>query len=221
MLSVVMRPIEPDSVLDALNWRYATKTFDSNRKIPDDTWSALEDSLVLTPSSFGLQPWKFLVVTDPSIREQLLPHAWGQRQVVDASHLLIMAVPRQVDPATIDRLIEDTARSRGTDPTSLEGYKKMIVGFVLQGMTVEQQKDWAVRQVYIALGQFMMAAALMGIDTCPMEGFIPADFDKVLGFEEKGLTTGVLCPAGYRADDDKYAAFPKVRYPKAELVEHL
>jgi len=213
--------IEPASVVDALKWRYATKAFDPSKKIPAETWEKLEDSLVLTPSSFGLQPWQFLVIDDPAIREQLLPHAWNQRQVVDASHLVVFAVPRSVDESVVDRFLQATADSRGIDVADLDGFRKMMVGFVVQGMNADQQKDWAVRQSYIALGQFMLAAALLEIDTCPMEGFVPAEFDQILGLEEQGRTTAVLCPAGYRSGEDKYAGFPKVRYHKADLVRHV
>lgn len=213
--------IKPSSVVDALKWRYATKAFDPSQKIPSETWEKLEDSLVLTPSSFGLQPWQFLVIDNPAIREQLLPHAWNQRQIVDASHLVVFAVPRSVDESVVDRFLQATADSRGADVSTLDGYRKMIVGFVVKGMNPEQQKDWAVRQSYIALGQFMLAAAMLEIDTCPMEGFVPAEFDKILGLEEQGLTTAVLCPAGYRSADDKYASFPKVRYEKSALLHHI
>lgn len=214
-------PVEPSHIVDALKWRYATKAFDPSRKIPAETWEKLEESLILTPSSFGLQPWQFLVIDDPALREQLLPHAWNQRQVVDASHLVVFAVPRSVDDSVVDRFLQATADSRGIDVSELDGFRKMMVGFVVQGMDAGQQKDWAVRQSYIALGQFMLAAAMLEIDTCPMEGFIPAEFDSILGLEEQDLTTAVLCPAGYRSGEDKYAIFPKVRYDKSELVRHI
>lgn len=214
-----MTPIAPNQLLDALNNRYATKAFDAAQKIPAGTWEALEQSLVLTPSSFGLQPWKFLVISDPGLREQLVQHAWGQRQVADASHLVVMLAKTSMGEADIDRLIHRVVDIRGGTADALASYKGMMMGSVTKA-TPEWIADWAKRQTYIALGQFMAAAALLGIDTCPMEGFVPAKFDELLGLAGSGYTTSVLCPTGYRSADDRYASLPKVRFAAAELIEH-
>jgi len=205
----------PADVLEALRFRYATKQFDAARKIAPETWSALEQSLVLTPSSFGLQPWKFLVITDGALRESLVPHSWGQRQVADCSHLVVMAVQKTVDEAYLDRFIARVAKVRGSSVESLAGYRKMMAGS-LSMMTTE----WAAKQAYIALGQFMLAAAMLGVDTCPMEGFLPDKYDEILNLSAQGLTTAVLCPAGYRAAGDNYAAVPKVRWDAEDVIEH-
>jgi nitroreductase len=216
-----METIPASQVVDALKWRYATKVFDSAKKIPADTWSSLEDSLVLTPSSFGLQPWQFIVVTDEDTKAKLLPVSWNQAQVTQCSHLLVFAVPTLVTEDDIDRLLQATADSRGEEVSSQDGYKKMMKGFIVDGMDSEQQKVWAIKQTYIALGQFMLAAAMVGVDTCPMEGFMAAKYDEILGLTEKGLTTAVVCPAGYRSPSDKYGKHPKIRYDKAKLIEHI
>lgn len=205
-------------LLSALNWRYATKAFDPSRKIPAETWAALQESLVLTPSSFGLQPWKFLVLTDSALREQLVPHAWNQRQVADASHLVVMAVKKELAVADIDAFLARIVEVRGGTADALAGYRQMILGSHSQGyMTTE----WAKKQAYIALGQFMAACAMLKIDTCPMEGFVPGKFDQILGLEARGLTAAVLCPAGYRSVDDRHAALPKVRFPLDAVIEHV
>jgi nitroreductase len=162
-----MTTLTPSALLDSLNFRYATKQFDPAKKIDPAAWAALEESLVLTPSSFGLQPWKFLVVTDAAVRESLVPHAWNQRQVADASHLVVMAVRKTVDEAYIDQFLARIAEVRSIPVESLAGYRGMMVGCL--GMMTP---DWAAKQAYIALGQFMLAAATLGVDTCPMEGFI-------------------------------------------------
>ena len=206
--------IPPAAVIEALTFRYATKQFDSARKIDAETWSALEQSLILTPSSFGLQPWKFIVITDAGLREQLVSHSWRQRQVADCSHLIVMAVQKSVDEAYIDRFVARIAEVRGVTAESLAGYRGMMTGSI--GM---MSPEWAARQAYIALGQFMLAAALLGIDTCPMEGFLPAKYDELLGLEARGLTTAVLCPAGYRAAGDKYADVAKVRFAADDVIE--
>jgi nitroreductase len=209
-----MPSLTPDALIEALNFRYATKQFDAAKKIDPATWSALEQSLILTPSSFGLQPWKFLIITDPAIREELIPHTWGQRQVADCSHLVVMAVQKAVDVAYIDKFIARSAEVRGVSVESLAGYRNMMAG-----ATGMMTTDWAAKQAYIALGQFMLAAAALGIDTCPMEGFIQAKYDEILGLESRNLTTAVLCPAGYRSADCKYATLAKVRWAADEVIE--
>ncbi|HAM72103.1 MAG TPA: NAD(P)H-dependent oxidoreductase [Verrucomicrobiales bacterium] len=214
-------PIPNEHLLSALRWRYATKQFDPGKKIPAPTWETLEETLVLTPSSFGLQPWKFLILQDAAIREKLVPHSWGQRQVADASHLVVMAVKTQITAGDIDAYLQDTARTRGIPVDSLAGFRKMLVGSILEGPISKQIPEWATRQAYIALGNLMTAAALLGIDTCPMEGFEPARYDEILGLGARGLTTAVLCPVGYRASGDKYATLAKVRFPRNQVVEHL
>ncbi len=204
-------------ILTALKWRYATKVFDPSKKIPADTWAALEESLVLTPSSYGLQPWKFIIVQDQDLREQLVGHSWRQRQVADCSHLVVMAVKKAFSLDDLDAFITRMTEVRGGTAEALAGFRKMIAGTQAQGyMTTE----WAKMQAYIALGQFMTSCALLGIDTCPMEGFVPAKYDELLGLESQGLTTAVLCPAGYRHADDRYASLPKVRFTNSDLIEH-
>lgn len=210
----------PDDLLSALNWRYACKVFDPTKKIPAETWAALEQTLVLTPSSFGLQPWKFLVIDDAELREKLVPHAWRQRQVADASHLVIMTVPKAVSEDYIDANIMRMAEVRGGTPDALIGFRKMVAGFRADLEAKGGLEQWAKLQAYIALGQFMLAAAMLGIDTCPMEGFEPAKFDEVLGLDAQGWTAAVLCPAGYRHADDRYAVLPKVRFEPKDVIEH-
>ncbi|MBV6497956.1 MAG: putative NAD(P)H nitroreductase YfkO [Prosthecobacter sp.] len=210
----------PD-ILSALNWRYACKVFDSSKTIPDETWNTLEQSLVLTPSSFGLQPWKFLVIQDRELRERLVPHAWNQRQVADSSHLVVLTVPKAVSIEHVDANIARMIEVRGGTADALAGFRKMVLGF-REGLEARGQlENWARLQSYIALGQFMLAASLLGIDTCPMEGFIPAKFDEVLGLEPTGYTTSVLCPAGYRSADDRYASLPKVRFEPKDVITRL
>ncbi len=203
-------------LITALNRRYATKVFDPAKKIPADTWAALEESLVLTPSSFGLQPWKFLIVQDQELREKLVPHTWMQRQVADCSHLVVMTVKKSLDIGDVDAFVTRMAEVRGGTADSLAGFRKMIAGIQSQGY---MSKDWAKMQAYIALGQFMTACALLGIDTCPMEGFVPEKYDEILSLEARGLTTAVLCPAGYRHGDDKYAVLPKIRFKTEDVIE--
>jgi nitroreductase len=216
-----MHVISESQLLDALKWRYATKHFDPARPITPEVWAALEDALVLSPSSFGLQPWKFLVVTDAAVREALVPLSWGQRQVAEASHLVVFAVKHPLTAADAHDHILRTAEVQGTPLEKLAGFEKMVAGFLEQPPYPLDLRAWATRQVYIALGNFMTSAAVLGIDTCPMEGLDPAGYDKVLGLEGSGYFTVVACPAGYRSEVDKYATMPKVRFSKDRVIGRI
>ncbi len=212
----------PESLLAALHWRYATKAFDPSRTIPAGTWATLESSLILTPSSFGLQPWKFLVITDPALKARLRPHCWNQSQVTDCSHLIVFCAKQELDEAYVDQFIGLTAERRGAPVEALKGYRDIIAASVLgEGAIASMLPEWAARQAYIALGQFMLSAAMLEIDTCPMEGFVPDLVDAELGLPERGLKAVVLCPAGYRSPEDKYATAPKVRWHASEVITPL
>jgi len=213
--------ITPEQLLAALRWRYATKAFDPRRKIPADLWSALEQTLVLAPSSFGLQPYRFLVVDEPGLREQLLPHAWNQRQVVDASHFVVFAAQTDLTEAEVDGYLSLIAQTRGVAVESLQGLRTMLATTVLAESFAPRRLSWATFQAYIALAQLMTGAALLGVDTCPLEGFAPADFDRLLDLRQEGLNAVVCCALGYRDPQDKYASMPKVRYPAGHLIRHL
>lgn len=214
-----MNPVSPEQLVARMEWRYATKAFDPHRTIPEPTWDALERSLVLTASSFGLQPWHFLVLTDRALREQLVPHAWGQRQVAECSHFLVLCHRRDTGQPEIDRLIARIQEVRGTPPERLSGLRKMMTDTLVSGPFRPVINEWAVRQVYIALGNFMTSAALLGVDTCPMEGFDAGRFDEILELPSRGLSAAVCCAAGYRLETDRYATLPKVRHPRSELIE--
>ena len=212
-------PISNDTLLAQLNWRYATKKFDPAKKIADADWAALEQALILTPTSYGLQPYKFLVLTDPALRAQLVPASWGQTQPVDCSHYVVFAARAGNTEADVDRHLARMAEVRGVATETLAGFKKILMGDVVHGARGQAALEWAARQAYIALGNFMTAAALVGVDTCPMEGFEPPRYDEILGLPAQGFHAVVACAAGYRAADDKYAALPKVRFSASELID--
>ncbi len=212
--------ISPDDLLAALRWRYATKKFDPARKIPEVTWDAIEETLILTPSSFGLQPWKFLVVADPGMRANLAGESWRQPQVTEASHFVVLTARTNLDTTDIDEWMARMGEVQGTGPETLAMIKGMIEGFA-QPMSHEMKHEWNIRQTYIALGQLMTAAAVMGIDSCPMEGFSPAGYDRLLGIEGSGYATVVACALGYRSDDCRGAATPKARFGRSRVIERI
>jgi nitroreductase len=212
-----MNTIHRDQLVKQLNWRYATKQFDAQRKITPEDWAALEEALVLTPSSYGLQPWKFMVVKDGATREKLVEASWGQRQVAEASHLVVFTVKSEIGEGDIEEYIERIAEVRGVARESLKGFRDMMVGALVQGMDASQQKAWAARQAYIALGNFLNSAAVLGIDACPMEGIEPERYDAILGLGAQGLST-VVVAAGYRHQNDPYAGLKKVRFPREKVL---
>jgi len=213
-----MQPIEGEQLLAQLNWRYATKEFDPARRISPEDWATLENALILSPSSYGLQPWKFLVITDQKVREQLFPATFNQRQVLDCSHYLVFAVRTAMTEEDVDRHVAQTAEVRGGTAEGLKRFRDVVVGDVVSGPRAAESHEWAARQAFIALGTFITSAALMGIDTCPMEGFKPNEYDAILDLEAKGLASVVCCAAGYRSATDKYATQKKVRFPREQVI---
>jgi len=215
-----MSSVPPETLLTQLKWRYATKKFDSARKIAPDLWSKLEDAVMLAPSSYGLQPWKFFVITDPAVRTKLHTASYGQSQILDASHLVVFAVKKSMGPGDAERLVNRAAQVRGVPAESLKDYQQRIAGS-LSSKTTDDVDAWMSRQVYIALGVFLTSAALFGVDACPMEGFDSQRYDEILELTGKGYSAVVLATAGYRSPDDKYALAAKVRFDRAEVIEHI
>lgn len=210
--------VSPTQLVAALSWRYATKKFDPTRTIPPEVWHALEQALILSPSSIGLQPWKFLVVTDPAVKADLVGASYRQTQSQDCSHFVVFAVRRGLDEAHVDRHIARMAEVRGATVESFAKFRAMTVGNLEKARAKGTLDAWQEHQVYIALGQFMASAAVLGVDTCPMEGIEPAKYDAILGLAGTGYATVVACAAGYRMADDKYASIPKVRFAAADVV---
>ncbi len=215
-----MSTLSTSQLLGALNWRYATKKFDATRRIPADVWSALEQTLVLAPSSFGLQLWRFLVIEDPAVRAKFVPASWNQTQPVEASHFVVFARKHDPTDADVDRFMARLSEVQGTPVEKLAGYRGVVAQFRQRAQDEGWLNAWADRQVYIALGGFMTAAALLGVDTCPMEGLDPAAYDDILGLRAEGYATVVACAAGYRSPDDHTATRPKVRFPAEHVVVH-
>jgi len=213
-----MSNLNPQQLLNALEWRYATKVFDATKKISAEVWHALEQALVLTPTSYGMQPYQFLVVQDAANRATLLPHSWGQKQVVDCSHFVVFTARTEMKAADVAKFIQRTSEVRGISLDKLNFNRDIILSDVVKGPRGKTAHEWAARQCYIALGNLMTSAAVLGVDACPMEGINPLEYDHVLGLNGSGFKTVVACALGYRAAGDKYASLPKVRFETKDLM---
>ncbi len=208
-----MHTVAPEVLTAQLNWRYATKKFDSSKKIPAATWQQIENALVLAPSSYGLQPWKFVTVADASLREKLKPASYNQSQITDASHLVVLVRRIEVTPADIHAYIARIAEVRKVPTDALKGFADMMVGSTanpahLPGGSMD---TYTRSQVYIALGFGLYTAALLGIDACPMEGFDAGKYNEILGLTALGYKASVLAAFGYRSADDELSRMAKVR----------
>ncbi|MEI7999206.1 MAG: NAD(P)H-dependent oxidoreductase [Candidatus Omnitrophota bacterium] len=199
-----------------LNWRYATKKFDKAKKVSQQELTELLEALRLSPSSFGLQPWKFIVVKNEKLRQEIRKHSWDQPQVTDASDLVVLCSLKGIDENYIKDYVHRIAQIRDVAPESLAGYEQMMVG-TIKGKTSLEISNWTKRQVYLALGMLLSACAQKGIDACPMEGFNSQKIDEILGLAQHGIESVVLCPVGYRAADDDNAGLKKVRFNKEEI----
>lgn len=206
-----------NNIINALNWRYATKSFDSSKKLSDEQLDTILESMRLTASSYGLQPWKFVVVSNPETRTALRAAAWDQTQVTDASAFVVLSVRTDVDAAYVDAYMKSIADTRGMDVSALTGFADMIKGSISH-KTAEQVVEWSSKQLYIALGTALTTAAQLEVDTCPMEGFDSAKFDEILGLKEKNLSSRVCLAIGFRSTEDTSASYKKVRLSKDEVI---
>jgi nitroreductase len=208
------------SLIEKLNWRYATKKFDHTKKLSPAQLDELLKAVHLSPSSSGLQAYKTLVITDPVIRQKLREAAHNQPQLTDASQIIIFASETNLDAAYVKNHIDHIAKTRQIGRENLEGFEQAINGNINK-FTAEEKINWSHKQTYIALGVLLTVAAEMDIDACPMEGFNAEKFDEILGLKEKGLTTAVIAAVGFRSEHDEFSKFIKVRKPKEEMFIHI
>ncbi len=205
-------------IIEDLNWRYATKKFDSEKRISKEDLDVIMESLRLVPTSYGLQPLKFLLVEDKDLREELLQSSYLQRQVVDASHLLVICSFRELKEEDVDLYMETIASTRDQKLEVLETFKTNILNFARNKKDSALQ-EWMERQAYIALGQLLHTCATLKIDSTPMEGFRAEEYDEILGLKDRNLTSVLVCPIGYRHPDDPNIERKKVRKSASNLFE--
>ncbi|MEO5788586.1 MAG: NAD(P)H-dependent oxidoreductase [Gelidibacter sp.] len=198
------------SIIESLKWRYATKKFDPSKNLSAEKLHILKEAFNLTATSFGLQTISLVIIENKTLRNQLLEAAYNQRQVVDASHLLIFCINDTINEEHVDDLYDNIIHLRQTPETILEPYRNDLK-LMMQNMSQEEQQEWSIKQVYIAIGNLMTVCAVERIDSCPMEGFDRTQFDAILNLKDKGLKSVLLLPVGYRAEDDMFSGFKKVR----------
>ncbi|MTI31938.1 NAD(P)H-dependent oxidoreductase [Xanthovirga aplysinae] len=204
-------------IIEKLNWRYATKRFDENRKLSDEKLNTVLEALRLSPTSYGLQAMKFVVVEDKALREELKKHAWNQPQVTEASHLIVLCREATLSEGDVDLFGDNIAKTRELEREAIAEYMGMIKNS-LANLDEDSKGQWLARQVYIALGNLLTVCAVEEIDACPMEGFDPAAFDEILKLEEQGLNSVLVVPIGYRSTEDGYQNLAKVRKPLEEVI---
>ncbi|WP_343487815.1 NAD(P)H-dependent oxidoreductase [Allomuricauda sp. d1] len=208
-----------NNVLETRNWRYATKKFDPNKIVSQGDLDTLLEATRLSASSYGLQPYKIFVVSDLELKKKLRPVSWNQSQVEDASHLIIFVNERNFGEELIDEYIEKVEEIRGVPEAQLKTYSDFMKS-KLMDLPQHSKNNWTARQVCIALGNLMQAAAELKIDTCPMEGFEVEKYNQILGLNDN-LSVSVVLPIGYRSQEDETQHYPKVRKTKEELFTYI
>ncbi len=207
-------------VISDLNWRYAAKKFDTERMLSTEKVEKLKAAFNLTATSYGLQPIKMILIRNKELQQRLVAHSYGQEQVAQASHLLVLCIEKEVNETYITQYFDQVAQVRGTSKEILNPFKESLVGNFSQ-KTVDEIKIWATNQAYLAMGNLLTICAVEKVDSCPMEGFIGMEYDRVLELNEKGLTSVLVLPVGYRAKDDMFADFKKVRKNMTDSVIEL
>ncbi|GAA3508434.1 NAD(P)H-dependent oxidoreductase [Aquimarina addita] len=204
-------------IIESLKWRYATKKFNTTKILPKEKIDLLIEAFNLTATSYGLQPLKLVIIKDKSKQADLTPHSWNQQQIADASHILVICIETTIDTAYIDKHFDTIKSIRNTPDEILKPFKDQLINSFKEKHP-EEISNWATKQAYLAMGNLLTVCATEKIDACPMEGFIPEKYDEILNLHELGLTSVLVLPIGYRADDDMFADFKKVRRPINDTV---
>ncbi len=205
-------------IIEDLKWRYATKKFDSSRKISSEDFAIIKESLQLVPSSYGLQPLKYIIVESKELREKLVAASYGQKQVQDASHLIVICSHQRMKNEQIDAYLGNVAKTRNVDIASTEGYGNFMKQTISQ-MSEDEIKSWNDKQAYIALGQLLHTCASLRIDATPMEGFNARQYANILGIDENEYKITLVCPIGYRHEEDVAQHLKKVRKSLEDIFE--
>ncbi|WP_282113752.1 NAD(P)H-dependent oxidoreductase [Maribacter stanieri] len=207
-------------IVDKLNWRYATKKFESSKKVSEEDLETLLEAARLTASSYGLQPYEIYVIEDTDVRQKLRKASYDQPQITDASYLIVLANKPTFNETMIDDYIANIMAIRGVSKEDLEGFSQTMKSTLLD-LPDAYKNTWTSNQTYIVLGNLMTVASEMKIDTCPMEGFDKDKYNEILGLTDKDLNAAVVLAVGYRSADDTTQHYPKVRYSKEQIITHI
>lgn len=197
-------------ILESLRWRYATKKFDNKRILSQEKINTITEAFNLTATSYGLQPLKLVVIKDKALQKELTAHSWNQQQVANASHLLVFCIEKNVGEQYINEYFNNVKTTRNTPDEILDPFKQQLVSS-FKNKSPEEIYNWATKQAYLAMGNILTICAIEEIDSCPMEGFIPEKYDEILCLNDYGLASVLVLPVGYRAKDDMFSEFKKVR----------
>lgn len=204
-------------ILNALNWRYATKSFDEEKIIPDDQIQAIKEAFNLTPTSYGLQPLKLIVISNKELQGNLLKASFNQKQVSSASHVLVLCIEKKIDQKFIESYFDLVQDIRKTPEDIIRPFKEFLISDFSKKDN-DELRHWAINQAYLALGNILTVCAVEKIDACPMEGFVPKQYAEILGLDTQYIEPVLVTPIGYRHKDDKFSSFEKVRRPLKETV---
>jgi len=205
-----------NTIIDALEWRYAVKKYDDTKKIRDTDLHILKESIRLTPTSYGLQSFQVIDVVNPEIREKLKANSWSQTQITEASHLFVFTAHKNITSIDVDSYMENVSKTRKIELEHTKAFGDYIKG-AISPLTEVEFVPWNTKQTYIALGFLLQTAAELRVDATPIEGFDVAAYDEILGLSEKGLTASVICALGYRSVEDKNQFQAKVRKSTTSL----
>ncbi len=207
------------NLIEQLKWRYATKKFDPSKKVTEAVFQQILEAGNLTATSFGLQAYKFVVVRNPATRAELVAHSWNQKQIEEASHLLVLAARTDIDAQLVKDYVSFVEQEREMEAGALSQLEEMMLGFINRDAAMNEQ--WAAKQLYIVLGTLLDACAMENVDACPMEGFDATKYDEILGLKEKGLKSVLALPIGYRSAEDHHQNFKKVRRPLKDMIVEI
>ena len=196
--------------IQQLQWRYAVKKFDSNKMLSSEKMDKLKQAFNLTATSYGLQPIKLVVLENKKLQKQLVEYSYQQEQVAQASHVLVICIEKNIDVTYISNYFNRIKTIRGTSDDILNPFKEAVIDSFSK-KDIEEVIDWSKKQAYLALGNLLTVCAVEEIDSCPMEGFIPDEYDKLLDLKNQDLTSVLVLPVGFRAEDDVFSSFKKVR----------
>ncbi len=206
--------------IQQLEWRYATKKFDKKNKLSDNQIDILKNGFNLTATSYGLQPLKLLIISNEKLKKELLNHSFNQQQVVDCSHLLVICIKTIIDGDYVDEKFNLEKEVRNVSEESIGGFRTFLKD-TITNKPKEEIEISSINQAYIALGNLMTLCAFEKIDSCPMEGFIPSEYDRILDLKKQNLKSVLLLPVGFRANNDFMSSMKKVRIPIAESVVEI